>query len=356
MRSLQVSASGPGGLRLVNLSELSPEWNWLGGPMARDVPDWHHVSSSAMLRRWPTVGDKEARFRAVRAVDALLRSHAGPKLLVSHGPRPANYWGNLGRARVDAHLVYSFNFTAMPSGLERSAMRRAFKRVSRFVVASRWERDHYARYFGIPEDRLHFQPWGVRQPAVSERFAPPLFDGRYICALGSQARDYACLFEAVRQLPDMRCVVIATNDSVRGLQIPPNVSLMTGVPLDVAMNVLSHSQLMVLPLNDPEARCGHVTAVSALHRAIPVVATSCRGLDDYLFNGKNALTVPPRDPRAMAEAIQRLLEDEAEHALLGQAGLAFAQEHCTEESVVRQFRLWLQEQGLLPNRQTEALQ
>lgn len=41
----------------------------------------------------------------------------------------------------------------------------------------------------------------------------------------------------------------------------------------------------------------------------PVVTTRY-GTEDYAFHGKNALVVPPKDPKALAEAILRLLNDE----------------------------------------------
>lgn len=335
-------------VQLLNLSELSPDWHWLRDSFAHDIPDWHHVSSLAMPRRWPLLGAREARWRAVSAARAQLRTHDGAKILVSHGPRPAAYWGCMaGANEVDAHIVYSFNFTDLPTGLERVAMRRGFRHVTRFVVASQWERHLYADYFDIPESRIEFRHWGVRPPEDGEASVPAKVQGSYVCALGSQARDYRCLFESMRLVPEIPLVLVATPESVRGLTLPGNARLLTQIPFDHAMNVLRHSRLMVLPLNDAHARCGHVTAVAALHRGIPTVATQCRGLDDYLLPGVTATVVPPHDPDAMASAIRHLFSEDALRQRLSHEGRQLAMQRCTEEAVVTNFREWLNSAGLL---------
>lgn len=328
---------------MVNLSELDPAWDWLRAPLASELPDWWHASAlrpSALGVRWQ-------RWQAVRQARALIAAAPGAGVLVSHGPRPAAYWGSVpGAPRPALHCVYSFNYTDLPEGASRRLQARAFRQVDHFVVASTWERQLYARHFDIDPARIGFQPWGVQQPDEDE--GPALIPGSYLCALGSQARDYATLIAAMRRLPALRLVLVATPASVQGLDLPANVQLLTQVPLATAMNVLRHSRLMVLPLRDTEARCGHVTAVAALHRGVPIVATDCRGLDDYLRPGETALSVPAVDELALARAIAALHEDDDLRASLSRRGLQFARAACTEAAVVAGFRRLLAGHGLLP--------
>lgn len=49
--------------------------------------------------------------------------------------------------------------------------------------------------------------------------------------------------------------------------------------------------------------------IEAMACGAPVVTTRY-GTEDYAFHEKNALVVPPKDPKALADAILRLLEDE----------------------------------------------
>lgn len=336
----------PSAVRLVNLSELAKDWQWLREPFRADLPDWHHVSAQAMPRRWPLGGSREARWRATVEARRLLASHRGPNILVSHGPRPATYWGWFGGGALEAHDVYSFNFTELPTGLERRAAARAFRSVTRFVVSSTWERELYAAYFDIPPSRIAFQHWGVQAPKVAADSAR-LIEAPYVCALGSQARDYATLVEAARRLPHLRLAIVATPDSVREIRMPDNVEVHVNIPYATAMQLLQHSELMVLPMNDVRARCGHVTAVSALHLGVPVVSTDCRGLDDYLRQDVTAVVTPHGQPDELAKAIDGLVSDGARKTQLGQRGQAFARAHCTEGAVIDGFRRSLVERGLL---------
>lgn len=343
---MSVTDSGAG-LRLVNLSELDPGWQWLKPAFSAQIPDWHHVSTQAMKCTWPVARTQEARMRAALEARRLQRAHDGPRVLVSHGPRPALYWGLLAsRTRVDFHDVSSFNFTDMPTGATRLAMSHAFRHVDRFVVSSNWEREYYANWFSIPAERVVFQHWGVRPPAAASHDEPPVIAGDYICAIGSQARDYATLVDAMNGSPT-RLVIVASPHSMHGIALPPNVELRTNIPLDQAMNILKYSQAMVLPMNSATARCGHVTAVSALQLGVPIISTDCRGLDDYLVDRETAQLVPQGDARALAWAIAALLADTPRRNRLATEGRAFAEAHCLEANVVAGFRRALEERGLV---------
>lgn len=327
--------------RIINLSDQPPAWQWLRTAFAETHPDWHHVSSQAMRPALALLRDRQARLQAARQALALARQAGRPAVLVSHGPRPANYLGNLLRqGDALAHLVFSFNFTGLPLGLERHALRRAFRRVDRFVVASRLEQRRYAAHFDLDPGRIDFLPWGVRPPDRAT-LGPPSVAGPYLCALGSQARDYATLARAMRQLPHLKLVLVATPASVAGLALPGNITLRTNIPRVEAHNLLAHSQGMVLPLADPLAACGHVTAVSAMQLGIPVVASRCEGLADYLVHEQSALLAEVGDAAGLAAAIARLHDDPALAQRLARAAQDFADQHCQEACVVQYFRRFL---------------
>ncbi len=66
--------------------------------------------------------------------------------------------------------------------------------------------------------------------------------------------------------------------------------------------------------------------LEAMAAARPIVATSVPGVQEVLAHEETALLVPPRDPVAMAEAIQRLLEDHDLAAHLGKGARATVQQ------------------------------
>jgi glycosyltransferase involved in cell wall biosynthesis len=63
-----------------------------------------------------------------------------------------------------------------------------------------------------------------------------------------------------------------------------------------------------------------VALIEALAAARPVVATRVGGVPDLIEDGRNGLLVPPRDPAALAAALDALLADPARQAGLGRAG------------------------------------
>lgn len=60
--------------------------------------------------------------------------------------------------------------------------------------------------------------------------------------------------------------------------------------------------------------------LEALLAGLPVVATGVEGVIDVVEDGVSALLVPPNDPAALADAIQRLVHDAGLRAKLGAAG------------------------------------
>jgi len=246
--------------------------------------------------------------------------------------------GALFAPRHVRHLAFSFNFTDLPTGIQRKVMERAFRSVERFTVFSSVERQLYAQYFNLPIERFDLLHWGVRPPRVK---GPPLEEGDYLCAIGGQARDYATLMRAMARLPHLRLVLVATPQSLMNVDIPANVSVHTNIPLAMAMNILAYSRYMVLPLRDNRVPCGHVTLVAAMHLGKAVIATGSAGLLDYITPGVSGLTCPAGDHAALARTIQSVHDDPEMAPRLGLAGQLFAHTHCVEERVVEYFQQFL---------------
>jgi glycosyltransferase involved in cell wall biosynthesis len=60
--------------------------------------------------------------------------------------------------------------------------------------------------------------------------------------------------------------------------------------------------------------------VEAMAMRIPVVATHASAASEVIEDGVQGLIVPPGDPRAIADSLQRLLADEAERLAMGARG------------------------------------
>lgn len=66
------------------------------------------------------------------------------------------------------------------------------------------------------------------------------------------------------------------------------------------------------------------TWMEAMLHGLPVVSSDLRPMADYLRDGENALLVPPDDAPALADALERLLRDQALAAALGDRAKADA--------------------------------
>ncbi len=324
-------------MNVINLSDLSTSWNWLRDEFKHTDDEWHHYSSLAVSL--PSfLPKKESIARVIAATKAVNLARKKPAVLVSHGPRPALYAGNLAKVACPdtPHLVYSFNLTNLPNGKQHSWMTRAFQQPTKFVSYSTVERKLYADYFDIPIEKIDMLHWAVHAPKVDLSEAP-LESGRYICALGSQGRDYATLIAAMKKLPNIKLVLVASPDSITGLSIPDNVKIYTNIPLAQANNILAHSAFMVLPLRDSQVPCGHVTIVSGMFFNKAIVVTNSLGVQDYIFDHKTGLFCEPKNADDLSEKIQALWDDPAKNTQLSAAGLAFAHEYCTEKTAINYF-------------------
>jgi glycosyltransferase involved in cell wall biosynthesis len=323
----------------------------------RDLPlEWEffHREETSFLERKVRTPDLALMRACWRTIEALRQR--GADLLVTHDPR-ATFWCAYFAARrglTVRHLACSFNFARLPRGLKFRFMKRAFARVDRFVVYSHAERDLYADYFDLPRSRFEVKLWGVGKPAV----AGPPPDARsepeevqYLCAIGGNRRDYASLMAAMAQLPQIPMIVVMRPHNLRGLVVPPHVTVRCDIPFPEAMRVLQRSRFMVLPLDSDTVPCGHVTLVAAMHLGKTFVVTRSAGIADYLsdpdIGRPHGVSCETGSPQALAEAIRALWEDPARIRQFAENGKAFAQTYCTEESMVEHFRSVLAEWNLL---------
>lgn len=74
-----------------------------------------------------------------------------------------------------------------------------------------------------------------------------------------------------------------------------------------------------------------VAALEAEAMEVPVVASNVHGIPDVVLDGETGLLVPPRDPRALASALERLASDADLRRRLGRAARAFVAEHYSWE-------------------------
>jgi glycosyltransferase involved in cell wall biosynthesis len=77
--------------------------------------------------------------------------------------------------------------------------------------------------------------------------------------------------------------------------------------------------------------------LEAMRAELPVVASDVGGIRDLVEHDVTGILVPPEDPAALADAIERLLADSVLRARLGASGRARLQSHFTTEQEARAY-------------------
>ena len=321
-------------MKIINVSDFPIEWCWLKQELKELSHESVHYGSLSI--KSPRLTPKRASLnRAIIALKAVRELKKEPSILVSHSPRPTFYCANLAKVLSPdtPHLAYSFNFTDLPTGFQRKAMVRAFKQPTRFVTFSTDERQLYADYFDMPIELIDMQHWSVNAPKI-DLDSPQVVTGDYICALGSQARDYKTLLLAMKKLKHIKLVVVATEENMKGLEIPENVTVYSNIPYTKAFNILTHSQFMVLPLRDSVVPCGHGSIVSAMFHKKAIIITDSSGVYDYIKNEETGLFYEALNADDLAQKIAYMWEDAAKLKSLTDASYQFALDNCTEKAAL----------------------
>lgn len=126
------------------------------------------------------------------------------------------------------------------------------------------------------------------------------------------------LLEAYKRLaspPPLVLIGVVTPDTPR--EFPPNVTVLHDVPHHAVMAAWERSLFGVAPSIWPEP------FGSVIHEAMsegkPVVGTTPGGQTDMIVDGETGLLVPPNDVGALAQAMQRLIDDAELRDRLGRA-------------------------------------
>jgi glycosyltransferase involved in cell wall biosynthesis len=140
----------------------------------------------------------------------------------------------------------------------------------------------------------------------------------------------------VRQVPDARFVIAgegelrpALEHQIKHLNLEKHV-LLAGFRPDI---LSVHKGFDLFVMSSVTEGLG-TSLLDAMACAKPVVGTNAGGIPEVVADGVTGILVPPRDAQAMADAIVRLLKDEALRRRMGEAGLSRVRERFSAERMV----------------------
>jgi glycosyltransferase involved in cell wall biosynthesis len=140
----------------------------------------------------------------------------------------------------------------------------------------------------------------------------------------------------MKMWPQFCCVFVGTGelqDSLHRMAMDLGVEQacrFVGVREDIA-DVVAAADVVVLP---SLSEGFPFVLLEALAMGCPVVASRVNGVPELIEDHKTGLLVPPRDPQALAAAIQEILGDPTAAAKMGAVGCAMVRERFTVDRMV----------------------
>lgn len=192
--------------------------------------------------------------------------------------------------------------------------------------------------YATSEERLMIDELGIAADKIERIYyhADELFfrpDGRptepdLVCAAGQLLRDYDCLVDAVRDLP-VRVQIAAGSPWIeRPLEprreLPAHVSWGKLNRYELR-ELYARSAVAVVPILQNEYQTGIATILEMMAMGKCVIATRTNGQTDTIVDGETGIYVPPGDPSALRDAIERVLANPDEAARLGAAAREFVE-------------------------------
>lgn len=194
--------------------------------------------------------------------------------------------------------------TRMLSPAKVKYIKAALRPVDRLIVWAPTVIDRYERNFGIPREKMFFQPF--HHTLTGFNFSPPAC-GDYIFSGGDSMRDYERLIAAVDGLK-MRVVIATRVPLPRTLRIPENVTVKAVTPAEFR-ELMAGAYAVVFPLRMDDIRTsGQQSFLNAMALGKAVVVTDTLDAPHYIEHEKTGLLTPFGDTEKLREVIKRLLD------------------------------------------------
>jgi glycosyltransferase involved in cell wall biosynthesis len=240
----------------------------------------------------------------------------------------------LARKRSPAHTCITHTLAPAKKRVFFSALgvQRRFDRILCYATSE--ERLMIDR-LGIPERKVKRIAYHADTRFFRPAEEPPEPD--LICSAGQLLRDYDTLVEAVRDRP-VRLRIAAgspwiSHDLRPAGALPSNVEWRK-YPRHELRALYERSALAVVPIYQNEYQTGISTILEMMAMGKCVIATRTRGQTDTIVENETGRYVPPGDPGALRQAIERALSEPAEAKRIGATARAYVEREASLELFV----------------------
>ena len=335
-------------------------------PMPRDRArhDWADDAAAACRYLWPIPASQLAADAAwaaahpgrltscVQLAKSLDLEKGNPYKLIPSAIRLARLAQDLGIEHLHVHSCAGSAVLAMlakrlidlPYSLTLNAnlewwggeMERKFGESAFTIAITQWLYDQVREQMPhLREDQLVLGRIGVDTDKWTPREdgGPANEVPRLIC-VGRlhESKGHAVLLDALSQVPGVELTIVGDGperanieQQVQRLGLNDRVTLTGSVAEHQIIALMRESDLFVAPSH---AEPLGVVYMEAMAMGVATIGTDAGGVAEIIDSGRDGLLVPPRDPAALAQAIQSLIDDPARREQLAKAG---------RESVVKNF-------------------
>jgi glycosyltransferase involved in cell wall biosynthesis len=218
----------------------------------------------------------------------------------------------------------------------RASMRTFGETLHSIVTWPTVQRAYAIDRLGIAASKLYLVKHYVDQLFWSPRAQGG--DTDTICAAGSEMRDYATLFKALRGT-ELRCHVATDHVRVDRLgfgrrvnaeefsrSASANVTIGRKSPTELR-DLYGRSRFVVVPLCQSDTDNGITVILEAMAMGKPVICSRTRGQVDVLEDGVTGLFVPVGDVAALRAAMLALWKDPERARAMGERGRQYVEKH-----------------------------
>lgn len=313
------------------------------GPLGEQIRGEFPLHSQLLSGKWDVrVLPRLVRLFRERQVDAIVTVGAGDKM----------FWGRLAGHLAGVPVIASaLHSTGWPDGVGK-LNRRLTPITDAFIAVADAHGTFLREFEGFPADRVHV----IRNGIDCDRFRPDPDSRQRLCAelgLDEQTplvgivaalrpeKNHAMLLEVASQLrsltPPIHWLIVGDGPEREGLE---NLAGRLGVGEQVHFLGTRADTERILPALDLFTLCSlneasPVSILEALSCGVPVVATDVGSVKESILEGKTGRLVPAGDPRAMAVAVEQLLEQPELRRQMGQAGRSHVQQTGSLDAMVR---------------------
>jgi len=277
-----------------------------------------------------------------------------PLVVTVHSLEPLRPW-------KEEQLGRSYRLSAW---IERVAVEAA----DRIIAVSTQSKDEILAHFDLAPERVTVIHNGIDprtwkySPARATRQAYGI-EGDYILFVGRASRQKGMvhLLEAMKyvdpgvQLVCCACAAdtpeIEEEIAAKVKETPRCLWINTWLREEQYIELYSHCTVFACPsVYEPFG----IINLEAMACERPVVASAVGGIPEVVVPERTGLLVPPADPRALADALNRVVRDRALAQAMGLAGRRRVEEHFSWTSIAastqRMYQELLQEKGRCPSR------